>query len=56
MQTYIDKFNNQALKIAEARKKAIYILLKARNPNLYYSNLHIECYYFASSVKTILKL
>lgn len=41
----------QTLASVEAKAKAIDRLPKVQNPDLYYSNLHIECYYFHRQYK-----
>lgn len=44
MRIYIDKV--QAPAMIEPRLEHTNKLLKSRNPDLYYGNLHMECYYF----------
>lgn len=48
MQTCIKKVRDQVLTapIIQAREEALDRPLKSGNPKLYYSHLHIECYYF----------
>ena len=47
MQTYMETVRNPALAPpAEPREEASDRPLKARNPDLYYGNSHMECYYF----------
>lgn len=47
-QTCMKKIRNQVLTPAqmEAREETSDRLLKTRNPELYFGNLYIECYYF----------
>ena len=59
-QLFIENFLEMAKKQTTfasrtAKEKTSNKLLKARNPNLYYENLHIEYYYFASNMRTILR-
>lgn len=53
MQTCIKKVRDQTppLTLADFRDKALDKTLKAKNPNLYYGNLNIECYYFCQQYK-----
>ena len=48
MQAYMEDRRQLAPAAApvEPRENASDRLLKARKPNLYYSNSHMECYYF----------
>lgn len=47
MQTYIEKVRDQALAALTAKTRDNFNRsFKPQNPNLYYGNLHIGCYYF----------
>ncbi len=46
MQTCIEKVRDQAPAQAKLREEASDRPPKARNPDLYYRNSHMECYYF----------
>ncbi len=46
MQTCIKKVGGQAQAPSELKEEASERLLKAENPDLYYENSHMECYYF----------
>ncbi len=46
MPTCIEKVRGQAPAITERKEETSDRLLKAKNPDLYYGNSHIECYYF----------
>lgn len=59
-QLFIENFLEMAKKQTTfasrtAKAKISNKLLEARNLNLYYENLHIEYYYFASNMRTILR-
>lgn len=58
MKIFIEMTKNQMpLPIfAAAGEKALDKSLKARNPNLYYRNLHIECYYFCQQYENHFKI
>ncbi len=46
MRTCIEKVRDQVPGPAELREEASDMPLMARNPDLYYGNSHMECYYF----------
>ena len=53
IKTFIEMAKNQAPPLVSiaAKKKTSNRPLKARNSNLYYGNLYIECYYFCQQCK-----
>lgn len=54
MQVYIEDCHQLVLApapLAKSQKDALNKSFKARNPDIYYDNLHIECYYFCQQCK-----
>lgn len=57
MQTCIGKVKNQtpSLLPANTKKKTLDRIFKVKNPNLYYENLHMKCYYFCQQYENYFK-
>lgn len=56
MQAYIEDCRNPTPSKAQEQKDALNKPLKARNPDLYYGNLHMECYYFSQQCEDHLEI